>query len=90
MAGPRVRVRLEYVADCPLVERVRARLRDALAMTGVSAVVEDVEGAYASPTLLINGRDAVTGRTVGGDARCRLDLPTTAQIVLALRRGAGR
>ncbi|MGH3098961.1 MAG: hypothetical protein ACRDMV_23485 [Streptosporangiales bacterium] len=88
--GQGVSIRLEHVADCPLVDRVRARLQRALEATGISAVIEEVEGPYPSPTLLIDGLDAVTGRPVGGGVCCRLDLPTTAQIAAALQRGGTR
>ena len=89
-ADRRVRVRLEHVPDCPLVDRVRARLDRALAATGISAVIEDVEGDYPSPTLLINGLDAATGQPSGGAPRCRLDLPTADQIATALSRRVDR
>lgn len=81
------RVRLQYVSDCPLVERVRADLRLVLAATGISAVLEEDEGDYPSPTLLVDGRDVVTGRSSGDAPQCRLDLPTREQIATALSRG---
>jgi hypothetical protein len=85
-AARQMHVRLEHVPDCPLVERVRARLRQALTATGVSARVDDVEGDYPSPTLLIDGIDAATGQPTGGALCCRLELPTTEQITTALTR----
>lgn len=91
MTAAQVHVRLEHVPECPLVDRVRAGLRQALDATGVIAAIEDVEGAYASPTLLIDGVDVVTGRPAsGGEVQCRLDLPTYEQITTALTRGATR
>lgn len=81
-------VRLLHVADCPLVDRVRTALQDVLHSTGIRAVVEDIEGLYPSPTLLVDGVDIVTGRAPGTEPCCRLDLPTREQISTALRGGA--
>jgi hypothetical protein len=81
MGAGTARIRLLSVPDCPLVGRVR----EMLAAMGVAAEVEELVGAYPSPTLLVDGRD-VTGREVGGGACCRLDLPTEAQIREALER----
>lgn len=85
-----VKVRLMHVPGCPLIDRVRADLQHALAVTGSGAVIEDVEGDYPSPTLLIDGLDTVTGRPINGATRCRLDLPTREQIATALSRAVDR
>lgn len=85
--GP-LRVQLLSIPDCPLVEQVRAALDRALAFTAGTAAVEELVGAYPSPTVLIDGRDVVTGAPPILGARCRLDLPTTPQIVAALERRA--
>jgi hypothetical protein len=45
--------------------------------------VEDLEGPYPSPTLLIDGTD-VTGKSSRDGPACRLDLPTEEQILAAL------
>jgi hypothetical protein len=55
----------------------------ALASIGATAVIEEVEGPYPSPTVLIEGVD-VTGRSLGAGPACRLDLPTREQIVSAV------
>jgi len=47
-------------------------------------LVEDLEGAYPSPTLLIGGIDASPPREI----YCRFDLPTCVQITTALNRAA--
>ena len=78
-----VRIQLFHVPDCPLVDRVRATLRSSLAKASAPVVVEEIEGSYPSPTLLIDGID-VTGRSLEPDASCRLDLPTEEQILTAL------
>lgn len=68
---------------CPLVDHVRATLHDTFRQAGLSLPVEELEGPYPSPTLLIDGID-VTGRTATPEASCRLDLPTPQQILDAL------
>jgi hypothetical protein len=86
-----VRVQLLHVPDCPLVERVRRTLQLSLARSGVVTMIEELEGLYASPTVLIDGID-VTGRPVApeGLASCRLDLPTEEQVSTALDGRTGR
>jgi hypothetical protein len=78
------RIELLYVPGCPLRDRVRAALYECLAETGVRAVIEEREGAYPSPTLLIDGLDVITANPPVGPLRCRLDLPTREQIHAAL------
>ncbi|MGH2719100.1 MAG: alkylmercury lyase [Actinomycetota bacterium] len=82
-AATPIQVQIVRVPDCPLVERLRAFLDRCLSRTGMTAIVEEIEGPYPSPTLLINGAD-VTGRPRGFEASCRLDLPTQHQILAAL------
>jgi hypothetical protein len=78
-----VAVQLLHVPDCPLVDGVRASLRSCLAKASVEASIEEIEGSYPSPTLLIEGID-VTGHRPAPGASCRLDLPTEEQILAAL------
>jgi hypothetical protein len=78
------RIELLHVPGCPQLERVRATLADCLADEGIEASVEEHEGAYPSPTLLVDGRDVVTGMRVEQRECCRLDLPTREQILAAL------
>lgn len=59
----RVRIQLLHVPDCPLVDQVRSTLRASLAKTSVQATIEEVEGPYPSPTLLINGTDVTRSFT---------------------------
>jgi hypothetical protein len=83
--GP-VRAQLLHVPDCPLVSRVRETLADCLGHVRFPVRVEDLEGAYPSPTLLIDGIDVATGAPPRDEVSCRFDLPTCAQIVRALNR----
>jgi len=84
-----VRVVVLRVAQCPLVDLVRATVRSAAATAGVEVVVEEIEGAFASPTLLVEGVD-VTGAVASGSPACRLDLPTEAQVRAAFAAPPGR
>jgi len=47
--------------------------------------IEEVEGAFPSPSVVVGGSD-VTGRSLRGGACCRLDLPTDDQLRDALQR----
>lgn len=78
-----LRICILHVPDCPLVGRVRADVESALAGVGATAVIEDLEGPYPSPTLLIDGVDA-TGQSFAAEPTCRLDLPTKEQIAGAI------
>jgi hypothetical protein len=51
----------------------------------LNVTVEELEGPYPSPTLLINGAD-VTGRPIAAGPSCRLDSPTDDEILGALTR----
>jgi hypothetical protein len=87
-ARPPVRVQLLHVADCPLVSRLRDTLDDCLQHVRFAVRVEDLEGAYPSPTLLIDGIDVATGNPPRREICCRFDLPSSAQIATALNRAA--
>lgn len=86
---PVIAVQLLHVPDCPLVDAIRAVLLRGVARTGARITIEDIEGSYPSPTLLIDGID-VTGRRPGSGPSCRLDLPTEDDIVAALRASAAQ
>lgn len=82
------RIELLHVTGCPLVDQVRASIDGCLRDAGITAEVEEREGAFASPTLLVDGVDVVTGGSARTRACCRLDLPTRAQILTALGASA--
>jgi len=86
--APPIRVQLLFVPDCPLIDRLRTTFQDCLARSGARVLIEELEGPYPSPTLLIDGAD-VTGRELELQPSCRLDLPTEEQILAALARAAG-
>ena len=83
MSGPRVQIL--HVEGCPLVDGLRETVQRGLAHVGCGAWIEELEGDYPSPTLLIDGIDIVTGRPADPHPACRLDVPTTEQVVAALR-----
>lgn len=78
-----VHIHILRVPDCPLIGQLRAVLDRCLARSGLRADIEEIEGLYPSPTILVDGVD-VTGRTVRLAAACRLDLPNEQQIAAAL------
>jgi hypothetical protein len=84
-AAPGPCVQIVRVADCPSVERVRQTVSLSLARAGCEVSVEELEGDYPSPTVLVDGVDVVTGEPPARHCACRLDLPTEAQVVAALR-----
>jgi hypothetical protein len=77
-------VELWHVPDCPLIDQLRVTLRECLAHNGIDVPVEERQGRYPSPTLVINGIDVATGTTPADTVCCRLDLPTHDQIHTAL------
>src|SRR5437588_10313852 len=81
---PGLRICILHVPGCPLVSRLRTDVEIGLASVGARAVIEEIEGSYPSPTLLIDGIDA-TGQALSSDQGCRLDLPAREQIVVAIR-----
>ncbi|MGH9920462.1 MAG: alkylmercury lyase [Nitrososphaerales archaeon] len=85
----RVNVQIFHVPNCPLVGDVRSLLGRCVSRTGLIAAVEEIEGPYPSPTLVIGGAD-VTGRPLGPGASCRLDLPNEDEILAALGAAAAQ
>jgi hypothetical protein len=81
----RPRIELLYVPGCPSLSSLRATVEHCLREAGVDAVVHECEGAFASPTLLIDGVDVVTGTPAQTPGSCRLDLPSRELILAALK-----
>lgn len=76
-----MRVELLRHRGCPRAEQVRRLLEECLSATGCRAVIIDTVGNYPSPTVLVNGRDVVTGGDAPGGLACRLDLPTRERVL---------
>lgn len=81
--SPLVRIQILHVPDCPLLGRARALVARCVAESAARVIVEEIEGPYPSPTLLVAGKDA-TGRGIDDAPSCRLDLPTDEQVLAAL------
>jgi hypothetical protein len=79
-----LQISILHVPDCPSIGRVRETVQMALRSVGATAVVEEVEGEYPSPTLLIDGV-TVDGYPLGSDPACRINLPTHEEIATAIR-----
>jgi len=79
-----VKIELLHVSGCPHVDAARALLNECLTELLVDVAVEDREGAYASPTILVDGVD-VMGTPAFQAAACRLDVPTKEKLLIALR-----
>lgn len=78
-------VQILHVPDCPLLPSARRAVDRVAASIGARVRIDLVEGAFPSPSVMVDGED-VTGTSQGGGARCRLDLPTDEQIGFALQR----
>jgi hypothetical protein len=81
----RLVVQILHVPDCPLLPSARRAVDRAAASLGAHVHVDEVEGAFPSPSVLVDGKD-VTGTSITGGAQCRLDVPTDEQIRVALQR----
>lgn len=84
-----LRISILHVPDCPLVGKLRARVESALADTASSGLIEEIEGPYLSPTVLINGV-ALAGFPLRSHAACRIDLPTQQEIASAILGSSGK
>lgn len=80
-----IEVELRYVAGCPHADAARALLRACLTELKLDVAIEDKEGEYPSPTILVNGED-VMGAPASQAAACRLDVPNRQRLLAALRR----
>jgi hypothetical protein len=78
-------VQILHVPDCPLLPLARRAVDRAAASIGVHVRVDEVEGAFPSPSVMVDGQD-VTGTSIRGGAQCRLDLATEQQIRVGLQR----
>lgn len=78
-----LRICILHVPDCPLVGRLRIEVEMALKSIGTTAVIQEIEGPYSSPTLLVDGVE-IDGYPLGTEPACRIDLPTREQIVAAI------
>ena len=79
-------IQIAHVPDCPLVDKLLWLVEECLAEWGARWPIELIVTECASPTLLIDGVDGITGRPVElGTPSCRVVLPLRAQILSALQ-----
>jgi hypothetical protein len=82
-----VSVELLTAPDCPNAPAARALLTGCLHRLGLDVRVWERVGEFPSPTILVDGVDVMTGREGGPSMSvCRLDVPTEARVLAALRR----
>lgn len=86
-------IELVYFGGCPHVDLARAALREALALSGLplrwtewnqddSSAPDHVQ-VYASPTVLIGGRDVTGQPPLNGAKACRSDGIASAEVIRA-------
>jgi hypothetical protein len=80
-----VKVELLSIPNCPHVDSARQSLRSCLAELGIDAEFEERQGAFPSPTILVDEVDVMGAPDISGPT-CRLDVPTRERIIAALRR----
>lgn len=79
-----MKIELFHVPDCPHVDAARALLSECLMELKLEVAIEVKEGAYPSPTILVDGID-VMGPPAFTAAACRLDVPTKPRLLVALQ-----
>jgi hypothetical protein len=84
-----VRISILHVPQCVWVPRLRGEVEAALSCLHATAVVEEIEGSYLSPTLLVDGIE-IPGYTAGSEPACRIDIPSRKEIAAALLAGMAR
>lgn len=85
-----VTVELLLSPDCPNAAAARRVVRDCLDELGMSMAVDERVGDFPSPTLLVDGIDVMTDAVGAVPMQaCRLDVPTRARVLAALRVRSG-
>ena len=79
-----MKIELLHVPGCANLDYARQLLRSTLSELGLDEQIEEEEGAYPSPTILIDGTD-IMGRPDATGASCRLDLPMRERLGGALQ-----
>ncbi|GGU44122.1 alkylmercury lyase [Lentzea flava] len=84
-----MRVELLLAPDCPNASATKSALTRALHELELTVPVVEQVGDFPSPTVLVDGDDVMNDRCGAPRMRaCRLDVPTVAKLLSALRRTA--
>jgi hypothetical protein len=79
-------VELFLAPDCPNAPASRAMLAECIDRLGLTVRVRERVGDFPSPTILVDGVDVMTeAQAVPPMQACRLDVPTAARVLAALR-----
>jgi len=78
-----MKIELLHVSQCPHTDAARTLLLECLDELELDPAIEDKEGDFPSPTILVNGVD-VMGAPASQAASCRLDVPTRQRLLVAL------
>lgn len=84
MTGRHHRIELRHVPGCANVERTRTLLWGVLNALGLEIEIQELEGPYPSPSVLVDGVDVMGDAGFVG-AGCRLDLPDRQRLEACLR-----
>jgi hypothetical protein len=84
-----LRVSILHVPDCALIDRVREEVEVALERVGATAIMEETEGEYRSPTLLIDGVE-LDGYRLESEPACRIKLPNSDEVTAAILAALAR
>jgi hypothetical protein len=80
-----MRIEVLHIPGCPHVDAAHQLLLDCLEDLGLPATaVEDRAGPFPSPSIVVNGTDAMGAPEVMTSS-CRLDVPTRDRVVAALQ-----
>lgn len=78
-------VELFLAPGCPNADEARNVLAECLRRLRLDLPVHERVGDHASPTILIDGVDVMTGQCGAPPVQaCRLDVPTPARVMAAL------
>lgn len=73
---------------CPNAAASRALLIECLTALGVTEAIVERVGAYPSPSVRVDGVDVMRPDQPPTELCCRLDVPTRAAVMAALRRAS--
>jgi hypothetical protein len=80
-----VTVELLLAPECPHADAARSLLVQSLRELQLDVAVMERVGDFPSPTILVDGRDVMTGgQLTSAVSACRMDVPTERQLRRAL------